>query len=116
MALAASGEDTVFAIVSLQGFQFRVAPGETVQVPRMAEAEGARLEITAVHLLADGGRVWVGKPTVPQALVTAEVVRHGRGQKTLAGKYKRRKDYRRRWGFRSHFTELKIAEISQPRG
>lgn len=106
----------MFAIVSVQGFQFRVAEGDTIRVPRLAQAEGDQLEIGEVHLIGGEGQVWVGRPTIPQARVKAEVVRHGRGEKTLAGKYKRRKDYRRRWGFRPHFTELKIAGIVQPRG
>ncbi|MBM3318154.1 MAG: 50S ribosomal protein L21 [Candidatus Eisenbacteria bacterium] len=106
----------MFAIVSLQGFQYRVAAGETLRVPALDRAQGDKLDIADVHLISGGGKVWVGRPTVPEAKVTAEVVGHGRGPKTLAGKYKRRKDYRRRWGFRTHFTELRIEDIVEPRG
>lgn len=106
----------MFAIITVQGFQFRVAAGETVRVPRLDSAEGDKLEIADVQLLSDGEKVWVGKPMVPEARVRAEVVSHGRGPKTLAGKYKRRKDYRRRWGFRSHYTQLRIEDIVGPRG
>ena len=43
--------------------------------------------------------------------VKAEVLGHGRGPKLVAGKYKRRKDYRRRWGHRTNYTELRIKDI-----
>jgi large subunit ribosomal protein L21 len=109
-------EETVFAIVSLQGFQFRVAAGDTLRVPVMGTGTGEKIEIADVHLIADGEQVWVGKPTIPHARVTAEVVRHGRGPKIIGGNYKRRKDYRRRWGHRINFTELRIGDIERPRG
>ena len=104
----------MYAIVSLQGFQYRVSAGETLRVPVMPAEAGAEIEVGQVHLIADGSDLLVGHPTIPQALVKAEVLGHGRGPKLVAGKYKRRKDYRRRWGHRTNYTELRIKDIVRP--
>jgi large subunit ribosomal protein L21 len=47
-------------------------------------------------------------------MVRAEVLGHGRGRKILIGKYKRRKDYRRRRGHRTNYTELRVKQITGP--
>ena len=104
----------VYAIVSLQGFQFRVAAGETIRVPVMESEAGEKISISEVHLISDGEQVLVGRPTIPDAAVTAAVLGHGRGPKLRAAKFKKRKDYRRRWGHRTNYTELKIEDIVQP--
>jgi len=106
----------VYAIVSLQGFQYRVSAGDRVRVPVLPGEAGGEIEVSQVHLIADEGQVWIGRPTIPQAVVRAEVVGHGRGPKIIAGKYKRRKDYRRRWGHRVNYTELRIKDIVRPQG
>ncbi len=104
----------MYAIVSLQGFQYRVSAGDKVRVPALSSEQGEQIEVAQVHLIADGDQVVVGKPTIPDARVRAEVLGHGRGPKLVAGKFKRRKDYRRRWGHRTNYTELRITDIVRP--
>jgi large subunit ribosomal protein L21 len=104
----------VYAIVSLQGFQFRVSEGATFRVPALDGEAGSAVEIPEVYLIADGERVVIGHPTIAGATVRAEVVGHGRGRKIVIGKYKRRKDYRRRRGYRSDYTELLVRQIAGP--
>ncbi len=104
----------MYAIVSLQGFQYRVDPDAILRVPAFAAAEGDEITINDVHLIADGDEVLVGKPTVADAAVKAEVLGHARGPKVLVGKYKRRKDYRRRRGHRTNYTEIRVKEIVRP--
>lgn len=104
----------MYAIVSLQGFQYRVSKDSVVRVPVFEGSEGSEITIENVHLIADGDNIVVGKPTVPQAVVKAEVLGHGRGRKVLVGKYKRRKDYRRVRGHRTNYTEIRIKDIVQP--
>jgi large subunit ribosomal protein L21 len=101
----------MYAVVRVAGFQFRVEPNQRLEVPRLAAGEGEALTLDEVLLVASEGTVRVGRPLVPGAQVEATVVRHARSAKTDAGKYKRRKKYRRRWGFRRDFTELQIGEI-----
>jgi large subunit ribosomal protein L21 len=104
----------VYAVVSYQGFQYRVVEDELLRVPVFDGAEGSEVTIENVHLIADEDDVLIGKPTIPEAAVRAEVVSHGRGPKILVGKYKRRKDYRRIRGHRTNYTELRIKEIVKP--
>ncbi|NNF06985.1 MAG: 50S ribosomal protein L21 [Candidatus Eisenbacteria bacterium] len=102
----------MYAVVEVAGFQYKVAPGETVQVPRLEHGEGSSVTLDQVLMVNDGGKVRVGSPTVEGATVSAEIVSHGRSSKLRAGRFMRRKDYRRTWGHRQHFTELKIGSIS----
>jgi large subunit ribosomal protein L21 len=105
----------VYAIVSLQGFQYRVSEGETLRVPVLEGEVGSPIEIPEVYLIADGETLVVGRPTIAGAVVRAEVLGHGRGRKVLIGKYKRRKDYRRRRGHRANYTELRVKQIAGPK-
>jgi large subunit ribosomal protein L21 len=101
----------VYAIVFMQGFQYRVAQDAVLRVPVMAGEQGAEIAIEDVRLIADGDSVQIGTPTVGGASVRAEILGHVRGPKILIGKYRRRKDYRRRRGHRTDFTEIRIKEI-----
>ncbi len=83
-----------------------------VDVERLAAAPGDAIEITDVLLVADGDQVTVGTPTVPGAVVRAEVVDDGRDQKVISFKYKAKTRYRRKVGHRQEFTRLAITEIT----
>lgn len=104
----------MYAIVSLQGFQYRVENDAVVRVPALENEVGSEITISDVHLIADGENVVVGRPTIAQAVVRGEVVAHGRGPKVLVGKFKKHKDYRRQRGSRADYTEIRIKEIVRP--
>jgi large subunit ribosomal protein L21 len=101
----------MYAVVSIQGFQYRVSPDDKIEVPSLPLEVGEQVKIDRVMLVSDGEKVYVGSPTVPGAQVQAEVVSHLRGPKIVVGKYKRRKDYRRKKGHRADLTELLIRKI-----
>ncbi|MBM3287231.1 MAG: 50S ribosomal protein L21 [Candidatus Eisenbacteria bacterium] len=101
----------MYAIVELQGRQYRVEPGARLQVPLLSAEPGSRIAIEKVLVLSGDEGVRVGHPHVEGASVEATVVRHGRGPKVLVGKYKKRKDYRRRNGYRDDYTEVEIVAI-----
>ncbi|MFN8549680.1 MAG: 50S ribosomal protein L21 [Candidatus Eisenbacteria bacterium] len=104
----------MYAIVECKGFQYRVEPDQLLQIPLTDADPGAKLTLDRVLLiggLAGGDSTKVGAPTVAGATVEAEVIRHGRGKKIIVGKFKKRKDYRRKKGHRQDFTEIKIAAI-----
>ena len=102
----------MFAVVKVQGFQYRVEENQVLRVPKLPAEEGASVSLDEVLLIQDGSSVSVGTPTVAGARVSAEVVAHGRTPKLVAGKYKRRTKYRRRWGHRQDFTEIKVSAIT----
>ena len=103
----------MYAVVKVQGFQYRVQEGDRLEVPRGPWEVGDSVELDGVLMLSDGGDVTLGTPTVAGAKVKANVVRHFRGPKILVGKYKRRKDYRRLKGYRDDLTELEIVGIQK---
>ena len=102
----------MFAVVKVAGFQYRVETGQVLRVPLLPGKEGDALRIEEVLLLHDGTGIQVGRPAVEGAVVSAEILTHGRTPKTVAGVYKRRRKYRRKWGFRQDFTEIKIGDIT----
>lgn len=100
-----------FAIVEISGSQYRVEPEQVIRVAKLTAAEGDTLSLDRVLLVQADGETRVGSPVVEGAQVSAQVLSHGRTPKERGGRFMRRKDYRRTWGFREHYTELKIASI-----
>lgn len=102
----------MYAIFRTGGKQFRAEPGATIRIPSMAEEPGATVKFDEVLLGADDGDFKIGAPLVKGAAVTAEVVGHGKGEKIIIFKHKRRKNYRRKLGHRQKYTEVRVNEIS----
>ncbi|MFO0774307.1 MAG: 50S ribosomal protein L21 [Nitrospiraceae bacterium] len=101
----------MYAIVTTGGKQYRVEPGNLVQVERVAGEVGTSVSLTEVNLVHGDAGLLVGKPTVQNARVTAEIVRQGRTRSIMVFKKKRRKNYRRTRGHRQSFTQLRITGI-----
>ena len=105
----------MFAIIETGGMQFKVSPNHIVRVPLLPVAEGEKIDLEDVLLLQDGEKTIIGPPRVEDAKVIAEVLSHGREDKIVVFKMKRRKNYRRKRGHRQGYTELLIKEIVAPR-
>ncbi|MGK7395141.1 MAG: 50S ribosomal protein L21 [Candidatus Cyclobacteriaceae bacterium M3_2C_046] len=103
----------MYAIVDIAGKQFKVSKDRFVYAPKMEGEEGASVEFDQVLLLDDGDKVNVGVPTIKGAKVTGKILGHGRADKVLVFKKKRRKGYRKSQGHRQDFTKVLIEEISQ---
>lgn len=101
----------MFAVVKVAGFQYRVETGQVLRVPLLPGNKGDTLRIEEVLLLHDETGIQVGRPAVEGAVVSVEILAHGRTAKTVAGVYKRRRKYRRKWGYRQDFTEIRIGDI-----
>ena len=101
----------MYAIIETGGKQYRVSPGQSIEVDGLAETIGETVEIGDVLLLADDGEVVVGTPTVPGATVRATVTGQGRGPKLVVFKYRSGNRYRRKGGHRQGYTTLKIENI-----
>ena len=102
----------MYSIIEQGGFQYKVTPGETIQVPLIDAEQGSEISIERVLLTADGENIKVGTPCVKDASVTAKVVEHLKGDKVLIIKRKRRKDYKRKNGHRQQYTKLQIVSIN----
>jgi large subunit ribosomal protein L21 len=101
----------MYAVFETGAKQYRVAPGDTVEIEHLEVAQGQTYTFDRVLLINNEGSLAVGHPTVPQATVVADVVTHKRGEKVVAFKLKRRKGYRKKIGHRQELTVVKIKEI-----
>jgi large subunit ribosomal protein L21 len=101
----------MYAIIRTGGKQFRAEPGKTLRLPSMAMEPGETVTFDEVLLGANGDQVQLGAPLVQGASVTAEVVGHGKGEKIIVFKFKRRKNYSRKQGHRQKYTEVRVNDI-----
>ena len=102
----------MYAIVKTGAKQYRVQPGDVLEIELVDGEKGGEIALNEVLLLADGDKIQVGKPTVAGASVTAEVIDPDKkGKKVIAFKFRRREGYHRKRGIRAHHTVLKIKEI-----
>ena len=102
----------MYAIVDMQGQQFKVEAGKKVFVNRMEAEKGATVEFDKVLLVDNEGKIKVGTPTVKGAKVVCEVLDDEcRGEKILVFHKKRRKGYKKRNGHRQDLTNLIVKEI-----
>jgi large subunit ribosomal protein L21 len=101
-----------YAIIRTGGKQFRAEPGKTIRIPSLVGEAGGEVEFNEVLLGAQDGNVRTGVPTLSGARVTAEIVKHGLGDKIIVFKFKRRKNYARKQGHRQGYTEVRIKDIT----
>lgn len=102
----------MYAIVETGGKQYRVKPGDTIAVERIAGEPGEVLDLGRVLLIAgNGDSARVGAPGVEGAVVRAEVLEQGRGEKVIVFRYKSKVRYRRKTGHRQALTRLRITDI-----
>ncbi len=103
----------MYAVFQTGGKQFRAELGARLRIPSLDVEPGDSVTFDHVLLAGDGDdSVQVGTPTVDGASVTAEVIRHGRGDKVIVFKRKRRKGYRRKQGHRQNFTEIRVDAVA----
>jgi large subunit ribosomal protein L21 len=105
------GGTGMYAVIHTGGKQYKVAPGDMLKVEKLDAKKGDTVEIKDVFLIVDGENVNVGRPTIANAKVTAEVLGEVRGEKLLIFKHRRRKGYRKTTGHRQDFTSIKVKEI-----
>jgi large subunit ribosomal protein L21 len=101
----------VYAVVATSGKQYKVSAGEIIDVDKLPLEVGGKIELDKVLLVADGGEVRVGQPTVEGAKILATVTDHVKGPKIIIFKYRPRGRYRRKKGHRQAYTRLMIDEI-----
>jgi large subunit ribosomal protein L21 len=103
----------MYAIFENGSHQFRVSPGDTIEIDKRPEQPGDEIVFENVLLIAgDSASPRIGTPNVSGARVLAQVVRTDRGRKILIRKFRRRKGYRRKKGHRQSFTTVRITGIN----
>src|SRR5271168_5117933 len=100
----------MFAVIKTGGRQYRVVPDDVLEIGKIAGDVGTIVQLGEVLVLG-GDMPLLGTPTVAGASVAAEVLQHKRGAKVIAFKKRRRKNSRRKRGYRDELTVLRITEI-----
>jgi len=95
-----------YAIIRTGGKQFPVSEGQTLRVPTIEAEEGKRVDLEALVIGEGKDAKFDGGATVK-----ATVVGHGKGEKVIVFKKKRRKQYKRKQGHRQGYTEIKIEKF-----
>src|SRR6202023_670684 len=101
---------TMFAVIKTGGRQYRVVPDDVLEIGKIAGDVGTIVQLGEVLVLG-GDTPTLGAPTVAGATVAAEVLQHKRGPKVISFKKRRRKNSRRKRGYRDELTVLRITEI-----
>ena len=101
----------MYAVIKTGGKQYKVEAGATLKVEKLLGDVGSKVVIDKVLMINDGDITTIGAPLVAGATVTATVLSHGRAEKVMIFKFRRRKHYRKTQGHRQSFTEIQIGEI-----
>ena len=100
----------MYAVLGNGGKQYRVAVGDTVRLETIAGEVGSTVELKDVVALVDNGTVTAGAPAAA-ARVKGTIAEHGRGDKVIVFKFKRKKQYKKTIGHRQNYTAVKLDEI-----
>lgn len=105
----------MYAVIRTGGKQYKVQPGDVLQVEKLDQKLGSEFDINEV-LLVGGETTHVGQPLVKNAKVTVVVTKQAKTRKVLVFKKKRRHSYRKFQTHKQHFTELFVKSITSPDG
>ena len=101
----------MYAVIETGGKQYRVTPGQSLEVETLAGDVGSAIEFNKVLAVVDGDRVKAGKFT-EGVKVTGTITAHDRAEKILVFKFKRKKQYKRTIGHRQNYTRVTINDIA----
>ncbi len=101
----------MYAIIKTGGKQYRVQPGDTIDVEKLGGEPGSRVDLGPVLLVGGDGETRVGTPAVADAVAKAEIVDQRRGEKIVVFRFKSKVRYRRKTGHRQALTRLRITDI-----
>ena len=102
----------MYAVIATGGKQYRVENGTVLQVEKLDLEPGATVEFGEVLLIGNGDDIKIGAPMLKGGKVTATVEKHGKGEKKVIVKFRRRKHYLRQGTHRQQYTQVKITGIS----
>src|SRR5689334_25033278 len=102
----------MYAVFSTGGRQYRAVPGEVIRVEKLDADVGATIKLDQVFMTGDGDDIQIGAPLLKGATIEATVRGHGRHDKVMIVKFRRRKHHRKQMGHRQHDTEPELPGIS----
>jgi len=102
----------MYAVIETGGKQYRVSAGDKLRVEKLSAEEGTEVFFDKVLFLGKDDGPVVGAPYVAGASVSAKVLEHGKDDKVIVFKYRRKKNYRRFRGHRQQYTAIEIQGIT----
>jgi large subunit ribosomal protein L21 len=102
----------MYALVDILGKQYKVEQGAVLKVDHLEKEAGEKVEFSSVLMVSDSGSTRIGSPYLPGVSVSAVVEGQGRGRKLVFGKFKKKKNYRRRIGHRQMYSTIKVEGFS----
>jgi large subunit ribosomal protein L21 len=101
----------MYAVIETGGKQYRVAPGDVIEVETLAGDVGSEIELGRVLAVMNDSNELVTGKALDGARVKCTISGHGRGNKVIVFKFKRKKQYKRTIGHRQNYTQVKVSEI-----
>jgi large subunit ribosomal protein L21 len=101
----------MYAVIETGGKQYRVAPGQTIEVETLTGDIGSAVEFDRVLAISNDANEMVLGDALKTARVRGTIAAHGRGDKIIVFKFKRKKQYKRTIGHRQNFTRVQVQEI-----
>lgn len=102
----------MYAVIETGGKQYRVSAGDKLRVEKLHAEEGAEIVFDKVLLLGKDDAPVIGSPYVDGASVDGRVVSHGKADKVIVFKYRRKKNYRKFRGHRQQYSLIQIEGIN----
>lgn len=103
----------MYAVLRQGSHQYRVTPGDVIQIEKIKAESGEEILLEDILLLSNGEDLTLGEPRVNGAAIKAKVIRQDKAKKIDVYKFKRRKGYEKRYGHRQPFTEIRILGFSK---
>ncbi len=103
----------MYAIIGTGGKQYKVSPGDVLKVEKLPYDEGTEFEFKEVFAFSEDGKIEVGVPKLSNVIVKAKLLEHGKDEKVIVFKYKRKKNYRRMKGHRQPYSKVEILSIEK---
>ena len=103
----------MYAIFEAKGFQYMVKEGNIIRIPEISGEKGEKKIFENVLFISKDKTTQIGNPYISGAKVETEILGKGKSPKIRVFKYKRRKNYRRTYGHRQNYVEVKILKIKE---
>ncbi len=101
----------MYAVIETGGKQYRVRTGDKLRLEKIHAEEGSEVSFDKVLLLGKDDGPVIGEPYVEGAAVTGKVIEHGKDDKVIVFKYRRKKNYRKFRGHRQQYTLIQVDGI-----
>jgi large subunit ribosomal protein L21 len=102
----------MYAVIKTGGKQYRVQVGDSIYIEKLALEDGASVSFDTVLFSNEESDIRVGAPVLQDVKVMAKVIRQAKGHKVTIGKFKSKKNYRRKTGHRQPYTQVEITAIN----